>query len=378
MRKNQREGFRNRDSHFIEGIERNSSIQKILIVNRPFSVLELVYKRKSWKTAGKLVFKGLNYQVVQTNSNTFVLDYLSYDLLEVFKLKKAWFWKAYKQPGFVAILKDIIQKLNLKSYNVLAQNIFSYTLMQQLNADKIIFDADDNWLRFPFFQHLKNQVDISYDYYSSVANSWITNSEENKKFFADKYNFTNIDVIRNGVDKKKFEQEYPFPQDLINIPKPIIGFGGSISHLIDIILLKKLLEDHPDKSFVFIGPIINNSIYNSVKSYKNFIYLGDKHYNQYPAYIKNFDICFIPYHTGEKTHGGDAIKFYEFLAAGKKVVSSNGNGIYQANANIFLASDASEFSYLIPIALKSPIEAFELPKELTWDFKVNFLLSKFN
>lgn len=377
MRKNQREGFRNRDSHFIEGIERHPHVEKVLVVNRPFSLLELLYKRTSWKTEGKPVIQGKNYQVVQVNEKTFVLDFLSFDLLGVLLLKKAWFWKAYRLPSFVQVLQKVISQLQLSSYNILVQNIFSYQAVAELMPQKVIFDADDNWLRFPFFAHLRQQVDQSYAAYAKLADHWITNSEENKAFFSGKYNLTSIETIRNGVDKGKFARTYPMPTDLERLPKPIIGFGGSVSHLIDTDLLNQALENHPDKSFVFIGPVIDKQVFSRIKDFGNFYYLGDKHYNQYPAYITHFDLCFIPYHTGNRTHGGDAIKFYEFLAAGKKVISSNGNGIFKANNNIFIADNTEAFSRFIQQAIEMDAEAYSLPEELTWDFKVNLLLSKF-
>ena len=79
-------------------------------------------------------------------------------------------------------------------------------------------------------------------------------------------------------------------------------------------MLNDVVENTENCSFVLIGQILDRDTFNKLN--KKINYLGDKHYNDYPMYVKSFDVCFIPYVVGEKEHGGDSIKVYEFLAAG--------------------------------------------------------------
>ena len=46
------EGFRTRDAHVCEHFSENSEIEKILVINRPTSLAEVLIKRKNWKTKG--------------------------------------------------------------------------------------------------------------------------------------------------------------------------------------------------------------------------------------------------------------------------------------------------------------------------------------
>ena len=85
--------------------------------------------------------------------------------------------------------------------------------------------------------------------------------------------------------------------------------------------------DNPDFSFVFVGQILDKEVYKKIEKRDNVIFLGDKHYDIYPNYVANFDVCIIPYNINEGQHGGDSIKAYEYLLTRKKVVGTKGNGL---------------------------------------------------
>jgi len=378
MRKNQREGYRNRDSHFIEQFSYNKNVEKVLIINRPITIAEMIYKRTTWRTIGQVIYQTSRVRLVKTHPNTYVLDYLSLDFIGNLLRKKAWYWKSYGSGEFIESIKKTLSLLKIEQYICLFQCPYSSSVLNKLSPQYTIFDADDNWLRFPTYLYMHQRIKDAYQAFASAADWWITNSSENKVYFSEQFSLDKCDVIKNGVDIDRFQKSYPLPLDLTPIEKPIIGFGGSISHLIDVELINFILKNHPNKNFVFIGQILNKKIFREINNYPNFIYLGDKHYDTYPAYISHFDICIIPYVTGLKTHGGDALKFYEYLAAKKKIVSTNGNGVFQANSNVYLANNHNEFSILIDQALQDFWEPYIVPEEFTWKYKTDYLVKSIN
>jgi len=136
-----------------------------------------------------------------------------------------------------------------------------------------------------------------------------------------------------------------YPDDLKSIPKPVVGFGGKITHLIDVSLLNATMELTPNASFVFVGQILNKDVFKRIKKLPNFYYLGDKHYDEYPNYVKNFDICIIPYIVEErKKSGANTIKAYEYLASGKKVIGTYSNGLEELIDYIHIVNNPGEFS----------------------------------
>ena len=51
--------------------------------------------------------------------------------------------------------------------------------------------------------------------------------------------------------------------------------------------------------------------------------LGRKNYAELPAYLKGMDVALIPFAINELTRGVNPVKLYEYLAAGKPVVSAD-------------------------------------------------------
>ena len=159
-----------------------------------------------------------------------------------------------------------------------------------------------------------------------------------------------------------------------NIKQPIIGFGGKISHLLDEDLVNYLTAENPDLHFVMIGEILDSNKFKKIISRRNFHYLGDKHYDDYPAYIKNFDVCILPYHINEREHGGDSIKLYEYISANKPIVATNGNGAEKLLCWVNIASDYKGFSELIRKCIREQKSQDVLTGEFTWRYKADQII----
>jgi glycosyltransferase involved in cell wall biosynthesis len=62
-----------------------------------------------------------------------------------------------------------------------------------------------------------------------------------------------------------------------------------------------------------------------LKRRPNVHFLGSKRPEELPAYISTFDVCLLPYVLGEvSSYYAAPLKFYEYLSAGKPVVSTVG------------------------------------------------------
>ena len=373
-RKCEHEGFRTRDGHFIQHFLEHPEIEKLVIVNRPFTPLELLYKRTGRSIKGKVVAKNAQFQIVQIHPKAYVLDFQSLDMAGQVLQKKAWYWKGYASKQFQKAIGRALELLQVKEFSCLVQTLYGAPFSAGLGAKRLVFDAFDDWRRIPAYASMYPQIEQSYDLMAEKADLWVTNSEENLVNYKERHGMRSGELIRNGVDRERFEKPLPSPEDLKNIRGPIIGFGGKITHLIHVEMLNRVVEDHPDKSFVVLGQVLDKGVFQQMGNYPNLHYLGDKPYEDYPAYVVNFDVCMIPYHTGDKAHGGDSIKFYEFLAAKKPVVSTEGNGIRAIGENVYLANETEAFSQNISRALERGWQVYEIPEEMTWKHKVNTLV----
>ena len=145
------------------------------------------------------------------------------------------------------------------------------------------------------------------------------------------------------------------PQDLTEIPNPRIGFIGAISgYKIDFQLVRQVAQARPDWSIVLIGDIGEGDPWTDssvIKGISNIHFLGPRPYNSLPAYLKGFDVALLPNNVNEYTDSMFPMKFFEYLAAGKPVVSVNLKAIKEFSDVVSIALTADEFTTAIADAL---------------------------
>jgi hypothetical protein len=135
----------------------------------------------------------------------------------------------------------------------------------------------------------------------------------------------NIYPFPSAIDKAFF---YPAraiqedPPDQASIPHPRLGFFGVIDERFDIDLVGKMAGLKPEWNFVFIGPVVKIEE-SALPRNKNIHYLGMKDYKQLPTYISGWDLCIMPFAINASTEFISPTKTPEFLAAGKRVISTS-------------------------------------------------------
>lgn len=378
-RKYIRFGARTRDLHFIEHFSTNNKIQKVLVINRPITLAEVILRRTPWRTPGTVIYRTSNLNLVQVSEKIYVLDYLSGQIIQNIFFGRRWYFSSYGSDAFVNGVLKACTILNIHDVNVVSFSLYAFLLSRAIRrmqpASRIMFDAWDNLLRFPSFGKLKKDFEKAYQTYQKSCDGWTTNSEKNRDFFQEKLGVRDCFVIRNGVDPHRFQKEYEIPYDMKDIKRPIVGFGGKISHLLNEDLLNYLIAENPDLHFVLIGEILDSNKLKKIIARRNFHYLGDKHYDDYPAYIKNFDVCILPYHIDEREHGGDAIKLYEYISANKPIVATKGNGAEKLLHWVNIAESSEMFSKLIQECVKTSGNVIDIPEEFTWSYKANQIIN---
>jgi len=134
----------------------------------------------------------------------------------------------------------------------------------------------------------------------------------------------NTYLARHGVQREQFaaamDEHMAIPADVAELPKPVIGFYGTIQDWIDQDLICHLARQHPNWSIVMIGGIFTDV--SKLRQYPNIHLLGRREHDQLPAYCKGFNIGIIPYVLHERILHVNPIKLREYLSAGLPVVST--------------------------------------------------------
>ena len=353
----------------------------VVFVDPPISTGRLLLRQF---LAGKWSFKRLLTQQYSEN-NTKIVSPLNwvplYDLLGKLHVKLI---KCATKKLFSNDRKTV-----LWVYHVETPGIKYY--LKLLKYDLLIYDCVDNYAAFP-------------KHNTSAKREWVVNQESYLAKKADiifatapglvekmkKYN-SNVHFTPNVGDYEKFQgvskNKFKVPEDLENIPRPRIGFVGAVDeYKFDGELIKKTAEDHPDFSFVIIGPIAAKDREASLeelglKGLRNVYFLGSRDYSGIQNYYAGFDAYMIPFQLNDYTVGGCfPVKFHEALAAGVPTVVTNLPAYKPFDNVAYISKNAAEFSNNIKKALDENNEnrvkaRLEVAKQNNWEGKVVTLLN---
>ncbi len=380
-KKCEREGFRTRDAHFMQEFGKHSAVDKLLVIDRPTSLSEIVLLRRGWRVKqGQLLSKRGTALVTQVADKTFVLDVVVPEIIRPLWMQRQWTPHAFGLRRMADSVSHALSYLGIdKSYATFISAPLFVTLVQQLDSRAFILDAQDNLLKHTMYRDVPDLREY-YDYCQRHCDLLYANSMETTQWLAQKRPDTTH--IANGVDMDIFDPSRPYavPEDLASIPRPIIGYAGKMQEMFDVTLMERTLSQFPQASFVFIGQQLNPKWIRPLWCYSNAHYLADKPYQQLPNYLAAFDICIIPYSI-QRQHGGDPIKLYEYLAMGKPVVTTDigGAGAFKDYPQVRVAQTDEEFIaglrfFVEQIQSRKIIQVQPLPAECSWKAKADQII----
>ena len=166
---------------------------------------------------------------------------------------------------------------------------------------------------------------------------------------------SNTWLFENVADYRHFSQslehDVPLSPELLHIRKPIIGFIGAISsYKIDFDLLNHVAKNRPDWSIVLVGKVGEgepDTDISTLSGCDNIVFMGPRTYQQLPSCLKAFDVAIIPAALNEYTHAMFPMKFFEYLSAGKRIVTTAIDSLRDYADYCEIAVDYDDFIYKI-------------------------------
>jgi UDP-galactopyranose mutase len=170
---------------------------------------------------------------------------------------------------------------------------------------------------------------------------------------------SNVHPFPSSVDSghfRKARKPDQDPQDQSAISRPRIGYSGVIDERLDIALVRDLAQARRDWQFVMLGPVVKIDP-STLPRAENIHYLGPKSYSELPAYLSGWDVAIMPFARNDATRFISPTKTPEYLAAGRRVVSTSIRDVVRSYGEAGLALIADEvhgFGAAIERSLRAP------------------------
>jgi glycosyltransferase involved in cell wall biosynthesis len=203
--------------------------------------------------------------------------------------------------------------------------------VEKLGDCHVVYHADDSFSKMPTWTR---DAAIAERNLVSKASLVIASSPGVQRNFPGA-GVSSSRILENGADVKLFMAgaEGAQPTDLRAIPRPWIGYFGSINPKVDLTLVERLARLEPHWHWVFVGQVIEKQIvadlpsreaWLSIARCANVHFLGARPYSDIPRYQAHMDVNVLCYRTEVGGWWTDLspLKLHEYLAVGKPVVAA--------------------------------------------------------
>ncbi|WP_437379744.1 glycosyltransferase family 1 protein [Inquilinus limosus] len=152
-----------------------------------------------------------------------------------------------------------------------------------------------------------------------------------------------IHLFPSSIDVAHFaraRQLLPEPADQAPIPRPRLGHYAVLDERLDIELLAYIADAQPAWQLILVGPVVKIDPA-TLPRRPNIHYLGPKRYEALPAYLSGWDLAIMPFARNAATRFISPTKTPEYLAAGKRVVSTDIRDVVRSYGETGLVSVAA-------------------------------------
>ncbi|WP_058301345.1 glycosyltransferase [Gorillibacterium timonense] len=215
-----------------------------------------------------------------------------------------------------------------------------------LGVDRVVYDCVDD---FPDWEEEERQFAASADLIICTASHLETKMRQllpNKPIYlvpngCDYEHFaegSSESGTRTGAAKAEADSAW---QRIAGHSGPVIGYIGAWAPWVNEDWIRAASAAMPDALFYIAGPTLRED---TGPLGPNVVMLGYRRYEELPALLRMTRVCVIPFHLNRITMSTNPVKVYEYLAAGKPVVSSPLPEVLPLQPSVFIAHDRDEFA----------------------------------
>ena len=129
----------------------------------------------------------------------------------------------------------------------------------------------------------------------------------------------NVHEMTHGVDMESFPLTGDAHPEIAALKRPVIGYVGGMHDALDYDLVNAMTALRPEWHWVFVGLQRGGPM---IQQRANVHMPGWIPHGELHRYVRAFDVCIIPYVESAASDHVFPTKLYEYLAAGRPVVST--------------------------------------------------------
>jgi beta-glucosidase/6-phospho-beta-glucosidase/beta-galactosidase/glycosyltransferase involved in cell wall biosynthesis len=190
----------------------------------------------------------------------------------------------------------------------------------------------------------------------------------------------NVHMFGCGVEfdhfNKAADRHLILPPDIDFMSRPILGWFGVIDERVHYAMIAEIARERPNWSIAMIGPVVKMDP-NLLPHAPNLFWMGNRDYQQLPAYCAAFDVCMMCFAMNRSTQYINPTKGLEYMATGKPVISTPVRDVVKQWSHIVrIANNSNEFVAAVEDALgagqSDPRIAMglELARKSSWEATV--------
>ncbi len=165
-------------------------------------------------------------------------------------------------------------------------------------------------------------------------------------------------LVRNAAEYSRFSVAPDVPyRDRSG--RNVIGYYGAVAEWFDVELVERVAKAHPDCEVLIVGADTVGAAAR-LGHCANVRFTGEVPYERLTHYLYGFDVCMLPFRVIELTLATNPVKVYEYLSAGKTVVSVDLPELKQMEGLISVAPDHDAFVQAVGHAISNPPSRAEI------------------
>lgn len=261
--------------------------------------------------------------------------------------------------------------------------VFDFPQIQaEIGFSHVIADLIDDQRKWQARPDYMERVARNYREILADADLAVANCEPVREGFRDLRQ--DIVVVPNGAEVFAPGQQWELPEDLADLPRPIIGYVGNLRDRVDLGLIETLALRHPDWSIVLVGSAHDaKDVIALAARTPNIHLLGVRPYHEALAYIRHFDVAMMPHLSNALSENMNPLKLYVYYALGVPIVTTEVANIGDIGPLVSVAATHEGFLAAVEAAVSrgAPRDGGVDPAILaavSWPARVQAIMSHFD